>query len=134
MPLDNTDLVRIMKYRAYTMGDWQGGAFVQKDIIDIIRSQMTDINENDTEYGLTIGDTIKAELGKLDTLDTQINAAAANDGIKVLGIGTGIEYFGQGAQSEAFHAEFERIRKRVADLLSQSVTGTSTGSGVLYRG
>ncbi|MEO1208581.1 MAG: hypothetical protein AAFX78_03480 [Cyanobacteria bacterium J06638_20] len=135
MPLGAADLTRIYKYQAFTLGSQAGGSLTYTEVLTLIQQQIDAVNAADVALSTTFATEIQADLDSLDTLDASMNSNASNGGIKVLGIGSGIEYFEDGA-TKGFGSEMGRLRERVARVLSQSYADSDGGSGVslAYRG
>jgi len=133
MPLGAADLTRIYQYGAYSLGNTEG-ELTTPDVMDLINQQITNLNAIDTAQGTTFADNIQADLDRMDTLDSTLNSSAGDRNVKILGIGSGIEYF-QGGSVAGIAQEFERLRLRIARVLAQSIsTGQSGGVTPLYRG
>ena len=132
MALDAADLTRIIKYRAYNLGSQAGGPLTYNSLLELVRSQIAQINDIDAEEGTTLGDEIKTDLNLLDTLDGQRTSSAGSSNVKVLGIGSGIEYF-PGGQTQGFTEEMSMIRARIARMLSQSFGGEVMAASPAYR-
>lgn len=136
MPLDSNDFTRIFEYGAFELPSEPeaDGIYTTGDVLDLLEIQISEINDEDAERGTNIGDRIKANLDRLDTLDGQRFNAAGQGGIKILGIGSGIEYFKKGA-TQGFSDEFTFIRYRIARMLSLSYSAAQNqGVSMAYRG
>ena len=132
MPLGTSDLTRIIKYKAFTLGSNAGGPLTYNSLLTLIQQQINNINATDAELGTTFADEIQADLNTLDSLDSNTTTGVSSDGIKILGIGSGIEYF-EGGATKGFTTEMNRLRSRVARILSQSYSD-SDGVSYAYRG
>ena len=134
--LDANDITRIFEYRAFQLSSLPGGdgIYDSGDVLDLLQTQIEVINSEDQMRGLTIGDRIKANLDRLDQLDQSRFGGAGQAGVKILGIGSGIEYFPRGAV-QGFKDEFTFVRHRIARMLSLTY-GTTAGNGLssVYRG
>jgi hypothetical protein len=131
MALTVDDLDRIVKYRAFTLGDSAGGPLTWQSVMQLIQNQINFVNAQDTRFGTDIAGLIQADLDQMDADDAAQTAAAGQAGLKRVDV---IEYFQQGATS-GYSTNVERLRLRVATMLSQTYSAPMTvGLSQLGRG
>lgn len=128
MPLTATDLTRIIKYQAFILGSeqsitWQG-------VMQSIQSQIDYVNAQDIKFNTDIAEQIQADLDQIDADDAAQTAASGQAGLKKVDV---IEYF-QSGSTVGYSANINRLRQRVASLLSQTYShGSAVGVSMLGR-
>lgn len=131
MALTADDLTRILKYRAFTLGADAGGPLTWQSVMTLVQNQINFVNAQDTKFGTDIAGTIQADLNQMDADDEAQTAAAGQAGLKKVDV---IEYF-QSGSTVGFSTNINRLRQRVAALLSQTYsTADVVGSSMLGRG
>jgi hypothetical protein len=130
MPLDSNDLTRIVKYRAFTLGSNAGGPLTWQSAMQLVQNQINFVNANDERFGTDIAAAIQDDLDQMDADDAAMSISASQDGLKRVDV---IEYYQSGATA-GYSANMNRLRKRVADMLSQTYESTAQGATLLGRG
>lgn len=131
MALTADDLTRIIKYRAFSLGADAGGPLTWQSVMQLVQNQINFVNAQDTKFGTDIASAIQADLDQMDADDEAQTAAAGQAGLKKVDV---IEYFQHGS-TVGYSANINRLRQRVASLLSQTYdTGEAVGSSTLGRG
>ena len=131
MALTADDLTRIVKYRAFTLGADAGGPLTWQSVMQLVQNQINFVNAQDTKFGTDIAGTIQTDLDQMDADDEAQTAAAGQAGLKKVDV---IEYF-QSGSTIGYSANINRLRQRVAALLSQTYsTADAVGSSMLGRG
>lgn len=131
MPLTIADITLVIKHRAYKLGVEAGSPLLFNTLFQMLEIQIAQVNKIDTDTGSTLADTIQADLARLETLDGQIASSAGQGGLKKADV---LEWFGQDSQTQSFRQEYDRIRERVALILSQSFGELGSGVSYAYRG
>jgi hypothetical protein len=116
MPLTAADLTRIIKYNAYELGSQAGGPLTWQSKMQLIQNQINFVNANDARFGTDIAGAIQADLDQLDLDDESNSAAAPQGGLEQVDV---IRYFPGGA-TMGFSSNMNRLRRRVAQMLSQT--------------
>lgn len=131
MALTADDLTRIIKYRAFSLGSDAGGPLTWQSAMQLVQNQINFVNAQDIKFGTDIAGAIQADLDQMDADDEATTAAAGQAGLKKVDV---IEYFQHGS-TIGFSANMNRLRQRVAILLSQTyATSDNTGVSALGRG
>jgi hypothetical protein len=131
MALTADDLNRIVKYRAFSLGDSAGGPLTWQSVMQLIQNQINFVNAQDTRFGTDVAGLIQADLDQMDADDAAQTAAAGQAGLKRVDV---IEYF-QSGSTVGYSANIERLRLRVAAMLSQTYSPMmAAGTSELGRG
>ena len=134
MALGSADLTRIYKYQAFTLGDRAGGALTYNDVLALLNAQIAAVNDADTRFGTTFADEIQADLTALDSLDATLAREQAS--VNAALIKADVLAWEPGARTTGLERRFMELRRRVARVLSQSYSDSSSNAGVSmsYRG
>ena len=131
MALTTDDLDRIIKYRAFSLGSQAGGPLTWQSVMQLVQNQINFVNAQDIRFGTDIAGLIQADLDQMDADDSAQTAAAGQAGLKRVDV---IEYF-QSGSTVGYSANIERLRMRVAAMLSQTYEPmTAGGTSELGRG
>lgn len=131
MALGPGDLERIIQYSAFDLGSNAGGPLTWQTVMQLIQNQIDFVNRNDERFGTNIAGLIQADLDQMDADDEAQSSNAAQGGLKRVDV---IEYY-QGGAVSGYSANVNRLRRRVAKMLSQTFEdGTTAGTSMLGRG
>jgi hypothetical protein len=122
MALGAADLERIIKYQAFDLGSNAGGPLTWQSVMQLVQNQINFVNANDVRFGTDIAGRIQADLDQMDADDEAQSASSAQGNIKRVDV---IEYF-QGGAVSGYSANVNRLRRRVAMMLSQTFENSAT--------
>jgi hypothetical protein len=126
MPFTDADFARILKYQAYEV---QMGTYTSVTLSQLVRQQLSSLETTLPELVPIIQD----DLDTLDTLDTALVAERGSINSSLIKADV-LEWEGRGQKTAGISVEFERIRRRIAQMLSQQIGGGGRGMGSLMRG
>lgn len=119
------DKTRVLKYQAYEV---RSDAYTSATLSQMIDEQMASI-EADLPDLVAV---IQADLDTLDTLDASLTTeqGSTNAGL----VRADVLEWDVSRKTSGISSEFERIRRRIAQMLSQQIGRSPSGMGSLMRG